>query len=162
MSAYPSTRNRRGDSGSCITQYKAPLSAFSRHRGARTFSCRAASTSGRDHCVNVGCVKPLVARFDFELHLLSFCQRLEAFHRDRGEVHENVLSSLLLNEAISLGIIEPFHLSPGHVRRLRHVIRVRAYIESARFFVKSLIKTWQPEILSEAGDVRLCFETLSH
>ena len=64
-------------------------------------------------------VQPLIASFDFEFHLLSFRERLESVHRDRGEVNEDVLPTFLFDEAVTLGVIEPLHLSPGHVNRLR-------------------------------------------
>src|SRR5690349_1311319 len=51
-------------------------------------------------------VKPLVAALDLELDELSFGEGLEALHGDGGEVNEDVLPSLLLNEAIALGVIE--------------------------------------------------------
>ena len=85
-------------------------------------------------------VQSLVARLDLELYLLSFRKRFEPIHGDCREMDEYIFSALLFDEAISFGIIEPFHLSPGHVSRPRHVIRLRAYIESPGFFVKSLIK----------------------
>src|SRR5437763_1136914 len=59
-------------------------------------------------------VKPLVAALDLELDELSLGEGLEALHRDGGEVDEDVLTPLLLNEAIALGIIEPLHLPSGH------------------------------------------------
>ena len=75
--------------------------------------------SGLGHGVNVRRVQTLVTGFDVEFHLLSFRERLEPFHRDRREVNEDVLSTFLFDEAITLGVIEPLHLSPGHVNRLR-------------------------------------------
>src|SRR5690606_29790511 len=51
---------------------------------------------------------------DLELDLLALGERLEAFHVDRGEVHEHVLAVGLFNEAIALGIIEPLDLTSGH------------------------------------------------
>src|SRR5215216_6025498 len=64
-------------------------------------------------------VEPLRTALDLELHHLTLGERLEAFHRDRGEVDEHVLSALLLNEAIALGVIEPLHLASGHTSCLQ-------------------------------------------
>ena len=75
--------------------------------------------SGLGHRMNVRRVQTLVASFDIEFHLLTFRERLESFHRDRGEVNEDILSTFLFDEAVTLGVIEPLHLSPGHVNRLR-------------------------------------------
>ena len=41
-------------------------------------------------------------------------ERLEALHADRREVYEDVLSPFLLDEAISFGVIEPFHFPGGY------------------------------------------------
>src|SRR5207247_4628990 len=46
---------------------------------------------------------------DVELHGLTLGKRLEAVALNRREVHENVLSTLLGNEAKSLGLVEPLH-----------------------------------------------------
>src|SRR5207249_12004800 len=56
-------------------------------------------------------VQPFVASLHLDLHHLPFSERLEAVHLDGREVHEHVLAALLFNEAVPLGIIEPFHLS---------------------------------------------------
>src|SRR5882672_3076917 len=61
-------------------------------------------------------VEPLVTLLHFELHHLAFGERLEAVHLDGREMHEHVLATLLLNEAVALGIIEPLHLSLAHAR----------------------------------------------
>src|SRR5687767_11281299 len=44
---------------------------------------------------------------DFEFHLLTLGQRLVPLHRDRGEVHEDVLATLTLDEAVTLLVREP-------------------------------------------------------
>ena len=44
---------------------------------------------------------------DFELHPLTLGQRLVAVHRDRGEVHEDVLATLTLDEPVTLLVREP-------------------------------------------------------
>src|SRR5690606_1506262 len=67
--------------------------------------------SGARH---VRSVKSLVAVLDLELHGLAFLKRLEAIHLDCGKVDEHIVSTLLFDEAIALGIIEPLHLPSGH------------------------------------------------
>src|SRR5581483_67704 len=49
----------------------------------------------------------LVALDDVERHTLAFGQRLVAIHRDRGEVDEDVVSPLTLDEAVALLVREP-------------------------------------------------------
>src|ERR671910_819456 len=44
---------------------------------------------------------------DFELHALTFGQRLVALHRDRGQVDEDILATLTLDEAVTLLVREP-------------------------------------------------------
>src|SRR6185437_8668022 len=68
--------------------------------------------------LNVGGVETFVAVLDLELDLLPFGKRFEAVHRDGGEMHEDVFSALLFNEAVALGIIEPLHFPSGHARCL--------------------------------------------
>src|SRR5690606_25788192 len=64
--------------------------------------------------LNVGRVQALVAVLDLELYFLSLGERLETVHRDCREMHEDVFTALLLNEAVALGIIEPLHFPSGH------------------------------------------------
>ena len=75
------------------------------------------------HALHVGGVKPLGTCLDLELDLLSLGKRLEPFHADRGEVNEDVFAPLLLDEAVTLGIIEPFHFPFGHCDCLQQVDR---------------------------------------
>src|SRR6186713_1402643 len=44
---------------------------------------------------------------DLELHPLTLGQRLVALHRDRGEVDEDVLATLTLDEPVTLFVREP-------------------------------------------------------
>jgi len=59
-------------------------------------------------------MKPLGTRLDLELDELSFCQRFEPIHLNRGEMHEDILAAVLFNEAVAFGIIEPLYLPSGH------------------------------------------------
>ena len=86
--------------------------------------------------VDVCGVQSLVPGLDLEFHLLTFSKRLESIHRDGREVNEDVFSAFLLDEAIPLGVIEPLHFSLGHGAISGIGFRLRAYIESARKFVK--------------------------
>ena len=49
----------------------------------------------------------LLTLCDLELHTLTVFQRLVAVHLDRGEVDENVLSSVDRDEAVALLAVEP-------------------------------------------------------
>jgi len=86
--------------------------------------------------VHVRRMQSLVPGFDLEFHLLAFGKRFEAIHRDRREVNEDVFSAFLLDEAITFGVIEPLHFSLSHGAASGIRFHVRAYIESARKFVK--------------------------
>ena len=59
-------------------------------------------------------VEALFSGADFELYLLSFGESFESVHLNRREVHEHIFAAFLLNEAVSLGVIEPLHLPSGH------------------------------------------------
>src|SRR5690606_26791490 len=88
-----------------------------RSRGERRQPIRPEKTTGafRTSALrDVGGVQPLVAVLNLEFDSLSFLQRLESVHLDCREVHEHIVSALLFDEAISLGVIEPLHLPSGH------------------------------------------------
>jgi hypothetical protein len=52
---------------------------------------------------------------DFELDFLSFLERLESAHLNRGEVREQILASVIRGyKAITLGIIEPLNRTCWH------------------------------------------------
>src|ERR687896_2446493 len=54
----------------------------------------------------LGALRPLN---DLERHALTLGQRLVPVHRDRGEVHEDVLATLTLDEAVALLVRKPLH-----------------------------------------------------
>lgn len=62
--------------------------------------------SGARDVLGLVALRPLA---HLELHVLPFRKRLIAIHLDRGEMDENVLSRLALDEAVSLCGIEPLH-----------------------------------------------------
>jgi hypothetical protein len=52
-------------------------------------------------------LEALGSLLDFKLDKLAFVQRFVSIHLDRGEVNEDVLSRLALDETIPFGSIEP-------------------------------------------------------
>src|SRR5262249_49087691 len=81
--------------------------------------CRVVLPAVESDADHICSVEALLAGADLELHFLSLGERLEPFHTDGGEVDEDVLTAVLLNEAVPLGVIEPLHLTSGHSRCLR-------------------------------------------
>src|SRR5512137_2745439 len=63
---------------------------------------------------DVGCLGALGRFDDLELHLLAFCERLEAAVLDVAEVNEHISATFTGYEAKTLGIIEPLHGSGDH------------------------------------------------
>ena len=61
--------------------------------------------------LNVGGLQALGTADDFKLDRLAVVQRLVAIRLDRGEVDENVLSGLALDEAKALAGVEPLDCS---------------------------------------------------
>jgi hypothetical protein len=56
-------------------------------------------------------LQALGASGDFEFNRLAFVQRLVSLRNDRGEMDENVLAGLALDESKTLTGIEPLHCS---------------------------------------------------
>jgi hypothetical protein len=54
-------------------------------------------------------LQALRALLDLELHKLALGKRFVSLHLNRGEMDENIFPRLALNEAISLGSVEPLH-----------------------------------------------------
>jgi len=59
----------------------------------------------------VRCLQALRAAGNFKFNRLAFVQRLVPFRLNRGEVYENVLAGLALDEPIPFAGIEPLHCS---------------------------------------------------
>jgi len=59
-------------------------------------------------------MQPFCPLLDFELYQLTFGEGLEAVHLDCGEMDEHILATILLNEAVAFGVIEPLYLPSGH------------------------------------------------
>src|SRR2546421_11895724 len=94
---------------------------MARKLAAQTTTPPEASRAGGSGRVNraldahdVGGVEPFIPLLHVELHHLTFGERLETVHLNRREMHEHVFAAFLLNETISLGVIEPLHLSLDH------------------------------------------------
>jgi hypothetical protein len=63
---------------------------------------------------DISCLGALGRFDDVELHLLTFCKRLEAAVLNVAEMNEHVSATFTGNEAKTLGIIEPLHGSGYH------------------------------------------------
>lgn len=61
--------------------------------------------------LNVGSLQALGAADDFKLDRLAVVQRLVAIRLDRGEVDENVLSGLALDETKAFAGVKPLDCS---------------------------------------------------
>lgn len=57
---------------------------------------------------NLGCLQALRALLDGEFDLLAFLQAAKTITDDRGEVNENIVSFITLDEAVAFSIVEPF------------------------------------------------------
>src|SRR5512137_2092457 len=66
---------------------------------------------------DVGRLEPLGALGDVELDPLTLLEGAEPVHVDRGVVDEDVLATLLRDEAVTLRVVEPLHASDRHRRR---------------------------------------------
>jgi hypothetical protein len=60
------------------------------------------------------CLKAFGAFLDFKLNLIAFIQGLEAFAGNGLEMYEHVFTALALDEAKTLGLIEPLYDSLFH------------------------------------------------
>ena len=79
------------------------------------FVCEVVLPANREHTylegLDVRGLQALGALGDFEFNRLAIVQRLVAISHDRGEMDENVLSTLALDESKALAGIEPLHCS---------------------------------------------------
>src|SRR5262245_40084653 len=65
---------------------------------------------------DVGSLGALGTLGDLELHLLTLLEGLVARSEDRREVHEDVVTALLLDEPVPLAVVEPLHFAYCHDR----------------------------------------------
>src|SRR5947208_1129982 len=59
-------------------------------------------------------LEPLRALHDVELHAVAFGERPETVHLDGGVMDEDVLPTLLRDEAETLAVVEPLHSALRH------------------------------------------------
>jgi hypothetical protein len=85
---------------------------------------------------------------DFEFNRLAIIQRLVAISHNRGEMDENVLSTLALDESKALAGIEPLHCSLffTHLLLLFSVDRDAITLESGRVGTVLLISYLMPRL----------------
>src|SRR5687767_12787930 len=67
---------------------------------------------------DVGCLQTLRAAGHFELNPVTLGEALEAVRLDGGVVDEHVFATLLRDEPVALGVVEPLHLSLCHTSDL--------------------------------------------
>src|SRR5712664_3436037 len=100
--------------------------------------CEVVNPANRDHAylegLDVRGLQALGTLGDFEFNRLAIIQRLVAISHDRGEMDENVLSTLALDESKSLAGIEPLHCSLffTHCFYSFLLTAMRSYFESGR------------------------------
>src|SRR2546421_2883610 len=92
-------------------------SASADHPGPRAARAGADGRGGLD-LSDVGCLKTLGAAGHFELDPVTLGEALEAARLDGGVVDENVFATLLRDESVTLGVVEPLHLSLCHTSDL--------------------------------------------
>src|SRR5450830_161516 len=70
--------------------------------------------------LDVGSLLAFRALRDFELHLLTFFQGLEAVHVDCGEMREQILTAIIRSdEAKTFGVIEPLNGTCCHKKNFQ-------------------------------------------
>jgi hypothetical protein len=63
------------------------------------------------HIRSLGAFRPVN---DIERHFLAFREGLETLFQDGGVVNEDVFALVRFDEAVTFGVIEPFHFSRWH------------------------------------------------
>ena len=100
--------------------------------------CEVVIPANRNHAylegLDVRGLQALGTLGDFEFNRLAIIQRLVAISHDRGEMDENVLSTLALDESKALAGIEPLHctLFFTHCFYSFLLTAMRSYFESGR------------------------------
>src|SRR5437660_11835385 len=90
------------------------------------FGARGTHPKGSSGCLDVGRLQALVALHDLELDALTLGQRLVPLHGDGGEVDEDVVSLLALDESVTLLVGEPLHGALSQLFLLEHQTTARA------------------------------------
>ena len=65
-------------------------------------------------CLNVLSLPAFWTLGDIELNGLSFLQAAESARLNRGEMYEDILSSLTADEAVAFGVVKPLNCSLFH------------------------------------------------
>src|SRR5687768_3243183 len=96
---YVFSRDRQG--------FQSPRCVSAKRTGPWRGPSRGTRTSGGLSQLDVRRLQALIALHDLELDALAFLEGLVALHGDRGEVNEDVLPFLALDEAVALLVREP-------------------------------------------------------
>jgi hypothetical protein len=110
------------------------------------FVCEVVPPANREHTylegLDVRGLQALGALGDFEFNRLAIIQRLVAISHDRGEMDENVLAALALDESKALAGIEPLHCSLFFTHCIYSFLltALRSNIESRRVRGRTLNK----------------------
>jgi hypothetical protein len=110
------------------------------------FVCEVVTPANRDHAylegLDVRGLQALGTLGDFEFNRLAIIQRLVAISHDCGEVDENVLSTLALDESKALAGIEPLHCSLFFTHCIYSFLltALRSYFEPGRVGTELLNK----------------------
>ena len=101
-------------------------------------ACEVVIPANRDHAylegLDVRGLQALGTLGDFEFNRLAIIQRLVAISHDCGEMDENVLAALALDESKALAGIEPLHCSLFFTHCIYSFLltALRSYFESGR------------------------------
>ena len=135
--AFPGQRNKNGrDACACRPE----------------FVCEVVRPANREHTylegLDVRGLQALGALGDFEFNRLAIIQRLVAISHDRGEMDENVLSTLALDESKALAGIEPLHCSLFFTHCIYSFLLTawRSYFERGRVGTELLISYLVPRL----------------
>src|SRR6266478_6155317 len=116
------------------------------------FVCEVVRPANREHTylegLDVRGLQALGALGDFEFNRLPIIQRLVAISHDRGEMDENVLSTLALDESKALAGIEPLHCSLFFTHCIYSFLltALRSYFEPGRVGTELLISYLVPRL----------------
>src|SRR6185312_8760963 len=110
-------REGAGRRGESADRERAAITVLESRRGPRPTKTprpsprRSRSTvrAGSRRLGDVGCLRPLLALHDLELHAIAFSQGFESVPLDGAEVNEDVGATLAGDEPIALGVVEPLH-----------------------------------------------------
>ena len=81
---------------------------------------------------------------NFESHFLTFFERLEAAHVDRGEVREQVFAAVIgSDETETLSVVEPFNSTVCHALLPYKKRRVEMPVKLFEFQDRKWDRTWQ-------------------